>query len=293
MNITTQIQGGLGNQLFQYATGKALCKRLKGELLLDSEWFNHGWEDVTPRHFLLPDLRIQGEVVQLQPPISPPKKWRQIMQKFLPVSPYILKDRPYRFNPLINQLRPYPMQDVYLMGYWQSFHYFNSIRQELLNELTPRHHLSPRYQAYLDKIQATSSAMVHIRRGDYVHLPIASKVHGFLGLDYYLKGMGLLLAKNPNTHFFIFSDDQEWAKNHLPHQDKMTFIDSLEDKTAPVQELYLMSQCEMHLIANSSLSWWGAWLCKNETAYVIAPKRWTNDENKNWGDLLPQWWQRI
>jgi len=293
MNITIQIQGGLGNQLFQYATGKALCKRLKGELLIDNEWFNHGWEDVTLRHFLLPDLRIQGKVVQLQPPPTPPKRWRRFLQILFPISPYILKDRPYRFNPLLSKFKPYSSQDVYLMGYWQSFHYFNSIRQELLHELTPRNNLSPHYQTYLDKIQTTSSAMVHIRRGDYVHLPIASKVHGFLGLDYYLKGIELLLAKNPDTHFFIFSDDAEWAKSHLPHQDKMTFIDSLEEKTAPVQELYLMSQCKTYLIANSSLSWWGAWLCKNENAYVIAPKKWTNDESKTWDDLLPKWWQRI
>lgn len=293
MNVTTQIQGGLGNQLFQYATAKALSKRLQGQLHLDIEWFQHGWEDVTPRHFLLPDLGIKAEFVQVQPPIGSPKKWRRILQKLLPISPYVLKDRPYRFNPLLNQFKPYPNQDIYLMGYWQSFHYFDAIRTELLHEIQPRNGLSPHYQAYLEKIQAKPSAMVHIRRGDYVHLPVASKVHGFLGLDYYLKGIELLLAKNPDTHFFIFSDDQEWAKSHLPHQEKMTFIESSEDQAAPVEELYLMSQCQMHLIANSSLSWWGAWLCSTKNAYVIAPNKWTNDENKSWDDLLPRQWQRI
>ncbi|WP_128113092.1 alpha-1,2-fucosyltransferase [Polynucleobacter necessarius] len=293
MNITTQIQGGLGNQLFQYATAKALSKRLQGQLRLDIEWFNHGWEDVTPRHFLLPDLRVQAQFIQIQPPNTPPKKWRRILQSLLPISPYILKDRPYRFNSLINRFKPYSNQDIYLTGYWQSFHYFDSTRAELLDEIQPRDGLSAHYQAYLEKIQASPSAMVHIRRGDYVHLPVAAKVHGFLGLDYYLEGIKLLLAKNPDIHFFVFSDDQEWARNNLPHQEKITFIESSEDKAAPVEELYLMSQCKMHLIANSSLSWWGAWLCSNKNAYVIAPKKWTNDQNKSWDDLLPRQWQRI
>ena len=293
MNITIQIQGGLGNQIFQYATGRALSKRLNGQLRLDTDWFNHGWEDVTPRHLLLPDLRVQGEFTQVNPPIAHPRKWQQVLQKFLPITPYVLKDRAYKFNPSVNQFKPYSNQDIYLMGYWQSFHYFESIRQELLDEIRPSSELSPHYQSYLEKIHSSTSAMIHIRRGDYVHLPAAAKIHGFLGLDYYLKGMKILLDKNSDTHFFVFSDDPEWARNHLPEKEKITFIESSSDITAPIQELYLMSQCAMHLIANSSLSWWGAWLCNYKDSYVIAPKNWTNDKDKNWDDLLPKHWQRI
>jgi hypothetical protein len=132
--------------------------------------------------------------------------------------------------------------------------------------------------------------MVHIRRGDYVHQPIAAKVHGFLGLEYYQKGMEMLLASDSNIHFFVFSDDLDWAKANLAHQDRITFICSTQDETAPTEELFLMTQCQKHLIANSSLSWWGAWLSKSEKPKVIAPKQWTNDIDKNWDDLLlPQW----
>jgi hypothetical protein len=135
--------------------------------------------------------------------------------------------------------------------------------------------------------------MVHIRRGDYVHLPVAAKVHGFLGLDYYQKGMDLLLASDPRIQFFVFSDDLDWAKANLPHQDKITFIHGTEEITAPVQELFLMTKCKKHLIANSSLSWWGAWLSTSANPHVIAPHRWTNDTDKSWDDLLPAQWQRI
>lgn len=290
MNITTQIQGGLGNQLFQYATGKALSNRLKRPLLLDTDWFNHGWKDVTPRKFLLSKLQLHYQISTTNVMPKPPKRWRRIAQKIFPLSPYILRDRPFRFNSSINTFKPYPRQNVYLMGYWQSFHYFDSIRNELIDELRPSAGLSPYYQIYLEKIQNSQSAMVHIRRGDYVHQPIAAKVHGFLGLEYYQKGMEMLLASDSNIHFFVFSDDLDWAKANLAHQDRITFICSTQDETAPTEELFLMTQCQKHLIANSSLSWWGAWLSKSEKPKVIAPKQWTNDIDKNWDDLLlPQW----
>jgi hypothetical protein len=135
--------------------------------------------------------------------------------------------------------------------------------------------------------------MVHVRRGDYVHLVSAAKVHGFLGLDYYQQGMEELLHKNPETQFFVFSDDLDWAKSNLPHQDKITFIKSLEKSDAVVQELELMTHCQNHLIANSSLSWWAAWLAKSANNTVICPSRWTNDLTKSWDDLLPENWVRI
>ena len=293
MNITTQIQGGLGNQLFQYATGKALSSRLQGPLLLDIDWFNHGWEDVTPRHFLLPELKLSYQLTASGLDIKPPKRWRRIAQMFLPLNPYVLKDRPFRFNQSLGTFKPYASQDIYLMGYWQSYRYFDSIRKELITQIQPAVGVLPHYQDYLAKIQSSLSAMIHIRRGDYVHLPVAAKVHGFLGLDYYQQGMDILLASNPDTQFFVFSDDLDWAKANLPHQDKVTFIQSANQPSDPVQELFLMTQCQKHLIANSSLSWWGAWLCDQPNSQVIAPRQWTNDLDKNWDDLLPAQWQRI
>jgi hypothetical protein len=293
MNITTQIQGGLGNQLFQYATGKALSVRLKGSLQLGIDWFNHDWEDVTTRHFLLPNLRVKYELKTGSTITRAPKLWRRIAQQFLPWTPYVLTERPFRFDAKLIHIKPYANQDIYLLGYWQSFRYFEAIRDALIQEIRPVHDLSKSYQKYLNQIQSSSSVMIHIRRGDYVHLPVAAKIHGFLGLDYYQKGMEIILASDPNIQFFVFSDDLEWAKANLPHQDKMTFIHSTEEKTAPIQELFLMIQCQKHLIANSSLSWWGAWLSNSANPQVIAPLKWTNDTDKSWDDLLPAQWQRI
>jgi hypothetical protein len=135
--------------------------------------------------------------------------------------------------------------------------------------------------------------MVHIRRGDYVNLASAAKIHGFIGLEYYREGMRLLLNKNPEIHFFVFSDDLKWAKQNLPHSERSTFIQSLGNSDAVIQELELMMHCQNHLIANSSLSWWAAWLSKQSNGVILCPKKWTNDLSMNWDDLLPNTWQRI
>ena len=117
--------------------------------------------------------------------------------------------------------------------------------------------------------------------------------NGFIGLDYYQNGMQSILEKNPGIKFFVFSDDLTWARANLPYQDKCEFIESISSSDAVIQELELMTHCQHHLIANSSLSWWAAWLSKNPNGSVICPSQWTTDTDINWSDLLPNSWRRI
>jgi hypothetical protein len=292
INIIAKLQGGLGNQLFQYATARTLAHQSHRTLLLDYGWFNKTYENVTPRELLLTHLNTLGTFTSFEPPIKRPKHFRKILQKIWPITPYIFLERsPYQFNPKLNEAPTFKSQDLYLMGYWQSYRYFEAIKPFLQEEIKPKSPLSEHYQEYLNKIKSSDSAMVHIRRGDYVNLEGAAKVHGFVGLDYYQSGMAILLGRNPDTQFFIFSDDLTWAKANLPYQDKLILIESSDSKDAVVQELELMTHCQSHLIANSSLSWWAAWLSKNDS--VICPKKWTNDLAMSWDDLLPAHWQRI
>lgn len=294
MNIIAQLQGGLGNQLFQYATARALAHRHQSALLLDHGWFAKTYDDVTPRELLLSSLNTKGALIAFEPPLKRPKRILRILQKLWPINPFIYSERtPYRFDPQLFKVPAFKSQNLYLMGYWQSYRYFESIKTILQAEINPAAPLAPHYQNYLDQIKKSNSAMIHVRRGDYIHLASAAKVHGFIGLEYYKKGMGILLEKNLNIHFFIFSDDPEWVRKNLPHQNRMTFIESLESNDAVIQELELMTHCQHHLIANSSLSWWGAWLAKNEDNLVICPSNWTNDLTMSWDDLLPVHWQRI
>ena len=294
MNIIAQLQGGLGNQLFQYATGRALALQKQVPLLLDHSWYTQTYDDVTPRELMLSELNTKGSLISFQPKIQRPKRIQRIAQKFWPITPFIFTEQaPYRFDSRLIKSPAFKQQNLYLMGYWQSYKYFESIKSILQSEISPKKPLDTHYQNYLQQIQATTSAMVHVRRGDYVNLASAAKVHGFIGLDYYHAGMKLLLEQNPETHFFVFSDDIEWAKENLPHPERATFVQSLNSSDAVIQELELMTHCQNHLIANSSLSWWAAWLSKQSNGVILCPKKWTNDLSMNWDDLLPNTWQRI
>lgn len=294
MNIIVQLQGGLGNQLFQYATARALAHQHQIPLLLDQSWFTKTYDDVTPRELLLPTLNTKGALISLDSPPKRPKRIRRILQKLWPINPYVyFEQNPYYFDSSLLKVPTFKTQNLYLMGYWQSYRYFESIKKILQSEVSPKSPLDAHYQNYLNQIKASNSAMIHVRRGDYVHLASAAEVHGFIGLDYYQQGMEALLHKNPETQFFVFSDDLDWVRSNLPYQDKITFIKSLEKSDAVIQELELMTHCQNHLIANSSLSWWAAWLAKSVNNTVICPSRWTNDLAKSWDDLLPANWQRI
>ena len=296
MNIIAQLQGGLGNQLFQYATARALANRLEANLELDTAWFEASYIGVTKRDVQLSDLKIDTCFRCHTPLRQRPKTIQRIAQQLLPLNLYVYNEnRPYHFDEGLSKLRTYQNQDLYLLGYWQSYKYFSEIHEQLIREIHPRMSLNGVYQPFLDQIKKSLSAMVHIRRGDYIHLAAASKVHGFLGLDYYINGMAILLAKNLEVEFFVFSDDIKWAQENLPLQEKITYIQVNPDMTSAPQELFLMSQCKYHLIANSSLSWWGAWLAHGNNAQgrVICPIHWTNDHCMNWNDLLPHSWERI
>lgn len=298
MNIIAQLQGGLGNQLFQYASARALALSANALLKLDIAWFNNNHHDVSTRNFELLELNIDVQSLWDAPIRKQPNRAGRIAQDLLPINPYIYREsKPYRFDSklLLLPKKLYRNQDLYLLGYWQSYKYFSEIKDLLIEELRPRAELSICYKNLLGEIETQTSAMVHIRRGDYVHLKSAAKVHGFLGLEYYKSGMQALVERNPGIHFFVFSDDIVWAKSHLPFQHMITYIEVPIDEISTSQELFLMTQCDYHLIANSSLSWWGAWLAHGENMHrrVWAPRFWTNDRQANWQDLIPNSWGRI
>jgi hypothetical protein len=294
MNIIAQLQGGLGNQLFQYASARAIAEQHQRPLLLDQSWFTQAFDGVTPREQLLGLLHTKGVLISYLEPLARPKRLRRLAQQYWPVNPYIYWERaPYRFDPGLVKAPAFSKQNLYLMGYWQSYRYFESIKGLLQAEVEPLAPLNAHYLTYLQSIQLGHAAMVHVRRGDYVNVASAAKVHGFVGLDYYEAGMRLLLERDPQTQFFVFSDDLVWAKDSLPYPERTTWVESLDQSDAVVQELHLMTHCQNHLIANSSLSWWAAWLASHPNQMVICPSRWTTDTRMTWDDLLPPAWIRI
>jgi hypothetical protein len=182
--------------------------------------------------------------------------------------------------------------NVYLEGFWQCERYFTNIRSVLLKEFTPKNQFNLANAELLSRINSVNSVAVHIRRGDYVTNPQASKFHGILPLSYYERAIKLIEEKIGNPEFFVFSDDQEWVKLNFKIPYPVHFVEKNQGKDA-VFDLALMAACRHNVIANSSFSWWGAWLNTNPLKIVIAPHRWFADSSVSSADLLPSSWYRL
>jgi hypothetical protein len=137
-----------------------------------------------------------------------------------------------------------------------------------------------------------SAVSIHVRRGDYVSDAGTNRFHGTCSVDYYHDAVDRISGFAPASHFFVFSDGIDWAKENLRLRQPVTYVD-FNDGEKNYEDLRLMSLCKHHIIANSSFSWWGAWLNPNPDKIVIAPKKWFNDPSINTDDLIPNSWLRL
>lgn len=291
--IIVRLIGGLGNQLFQYAVGRHLAEKNHCQLKLDLR----GFDKYPLRNYDLHHLDIE-EHIAIPDDLSEvpfPSNWfYQKMQKRLGITfgriPQIkyVKEQVIDFIPEILTLS----DNVYLDGYWQSEKYFTDIKDIIKQEFTFKKKLDRVNASFIDEISTCESVCVHIRRGDYISNPSVNQTHGFLGLDYYHEGIEIMMQELESPHFFVFSDDIEWAEQHLKVDAPIHFIK--HNGSNSYEDLRLMSRCKHHIIANSSFSWWGAWLGEKEEQIVIAPNRWfTLNVKHNMDDRIPNRWLRI
>lgn len=286
MSIYIKLSGGLGNQLFQYALGRSLSIQKECSLYIDTCWYSSIPNGSTERSILINQLNTiatyidsKGKAEQL---INQHNS--NLINKFLKRK--VTKENKYFSydSTIIKKNLP-----IYLDGYWQSFKYFHKIRDTLINDFKP---IEPanNYQEFEKLINdQKESVMIHIRRGDYINSPSASKIHGFIGTNYYRNAIEQIKNIVRNPVFFVFSDDIAWCKEHLP-KDSIFFIETKNSAASPISELSLMSHCKHHIIANSTFSWWGAWLGEYKNKNVIAPKHWLSNQTINLDDLIPQDW---
>jgi hypothetical protein len=294
MTIYSYLQGGLGNQMFQYAIARALSEHYRTQFALNRYWFNAHQGDATPRELQLDVLNIQEVPILDSTFPQKPKRWQRVLQHFFTKNSLVIyQDNAFDFDQDVFHLKNAASRNIYLAGYWQAYAYIDAIKEILKGEFKTKAPLFHFYQTYLDQIQSQESVMVHIRRGDYVHSKAASQFHGVLPLQYYEQAIHALQNTKPNLQFFIFSDDLQWAKDSLQGNFQKTFIEHAPHADAVAHELQLMRACDHHIIANSSLSWWGAWLKKNPHGLVYAPNHWINDDTLNLSALLPPDWIRI
>jgi len=293
--IITQLSGGLGNQLFQYALGRHIALKHNTELKFDLDIYNNPIEGLTIRSFELNNLNTKCQIANHED-INRIKRanlkgiLKSIYWRTQNIKPYyrknFIKEKSCAFDKNILKCP----DNSYLEGYWQSEKYFLSIRDVLLEDLQPKTLHSIKDSDYYNKIIKSNAVSVHIRRGDYITNNIHKEIYETIPIDYYHKTISLITNKIENSIFFIFSDDFEWAKLHLKNDlDNIKFVE-IEDA---VTSMYLMSLCKHNIIANSSYSWWGAWLNQNKNKIVISPKNWYITERLNTRDLIPEEWMQI
>jgi hypothetical protein len=290
--VVVQIIGGLGNQMFQYAFGRAIQCRQHIDVKYDIAGFN-GYE---LREFSLTCFSLQcdiaslGEVKKIKGNTSLGRLKRGIIDK---VSKWynrsIVKEPFFHFSPEIFNVGK---KDAYLQGYWQSEKYFKEFEHIIRQDFSFRDEMKDKVQIIANKIMETNSISLHIRRGDYVSNSEANAQHGTCSLEYYHMAINNLKKEIEEPYIFIFSDDIEWAKQNLRTNIPMFFVEPFVEKE-DTDDLRLMSLCKHHIIANSTFSWWGAWLSENPDKIVYAPKQWFKADNHDIRDLIPVEWRKI
>ncbi len=250
--IITKLTGGLGNQLFQYAYGRACAIKNKTSLKLDISWYKGRMD----RSYMLEHFDIKANIAT---------------------------------STDIFVTKIFSRKD-YLVGDWQSEKYFKEFENIIRKEITPKYQLSEDNKIIIQDITAKNSVSIHLRGTDYV-TGKKSDFHGVCSEEYYNKAITKIKETVPSPYFFIFTDDIEWAENHIKLPEPYTIVS--KNKNYPWEDLVLMSSCKHNIIANSTFSWWAAWLNKNINKIVIAPKKWFNDEKIDTSDILPESWIKM
>lgn len=290
--IIVKLTGGLGNQLFQYAAGRSLAYKIGTELKLDISAF-HNFKD--REYNLYPYNIIENFVLDNDLGLvkDPHNTLHNVLMnvkcKLNGIEPITYKkESHFHFDPEFFSFK----DNCYLDGYWQSEKYFQEIAGEIRKEFSLKNVEKIRNGILPEKIVTSNSVSIHIRRGDYVTDQQVHEIHGVCDINYYQRAVREIVKKVEKPFFFIFSDDPVWALDHFAINAPKLVVSTTPPRKN-YEDLYLMSLCKHHIIANSSFSWWGAWLSTSAEKIVLAPERWFNDSSINTQDLIPDSWRKI
>lgn len=284
--IIVRIIGGLGNQMFQYALYRSLKETGKNVKMDISEFPNYGLHngyELANVFTIEENLASTEEIESLSDKAQGlnSKLRRKIMGR--KNTHYIQEE--FKFIPEVLN-----MDDVYLDGYWQSEKYFIDHEAVIRNNFTFTNELDDTNRKMVEQMCNTNSVSIHVRRGDYVTDSVAAKIHGGITtLAYYNKAIEIIKAKVENPVFFVFSDDINWVKENMKLTNSQ-YIDWNKGSDS-YKDMQLMSTCKHNIIANSSFSWWGAYLNNNPSKIVVAPNKWFNTKQAE--DVIPAYWETI
>jgi hypothetical protein len=296
--VITRLIGGLGNQMFQYAAGRALALRRGAALKLDVTGFAAVGIHAK-RRYELDSFPIHGSPasdVDLALFDRAGKARSLRLDRILRLLRIgrrdgawpIYREPHFQFDPGMPALQA----PVYLDGYWQSERYFSDIAGVLRQEFTAEAPLDRENEALAAGIAAVNAVSLHVRRGDYVDDPTTNRFHGICAPDYYQRAVDFVASRVEAPRLFVFSDDLQWTRANLRFSVPMTFVDA-NPPDCGYRDMRLMTRCRHHIVANSSFSWWGAWLNPSREKIVVAPCRWFGASRNDTSDLIPPNWVRL
>jgi hypothetical protein len=295
--IVVSLKGGLGNQMFQYAVGRSLSLQLGTSLRLDTEWFelvaNNKY--ATVRHYELDVFRIKGLELEERRRFWMEKlrerrfrHVRRLLHHFhSSLAPDDFYDREAGFDERVFRSG----RNLVLDGYWQNEAYFKNIRDVLLKDFTFKEEPDRENAEMLSCILSSTAVCVHIRRGDYLR-STESAVHGSCDLSYYDRAISLIRERADQPTFYIFSDDPEWVLSSFP-MPKESVVVRHNTGRKNAEDLRLMMNCRHFITANSSFSWWAAWLGEREGSIVYRPEPWFVAPQYSGNEFCPSRWIKV
>lgn len=291
--IISHIIGGLGNQMFQYANGRSFALNRSIPLKLDTQDFE-GYE--------LHNGFELGRLFDLQAPLANDCDVKRVLgwRSHPKIRPRLFRKQleMFRGKKLVvdtqfsswEQISEVP-DNCYLMGNWQTEMYFKSVEDTIRSDFEFKSSLTGENKTVADQINSSVAVSLHVRRGDMAANPASLAFHGLCSLEYYKRAVEYLVARVPGLEFYIFSDDIPWVKDNLKLSQPCHYIDHNSGLDS-YNDMRLMSLCQHHIIANSSFSWWGAWLNPNKDKVVVAPKVWFAAEFDS-SDIIPLSWVKL
>ena len=285
--IIMKVMGGLGNQLFQYALGRTLALRLGADLAFDLR-------DLGPRAMraygldafdIVARVAQREEIARLRGSHGLLARLRR--RPWVPAPTYLRERALWTYTP---EILPHA-GEAYLDGFWQSESYFREAEVQLRKDLVLRRPLSAGDEELGTEMQSADSVSVHIRRGDYVSDEGSRRFYGDFSPAFLEAAVALLLAPSERRpRFYLFSDDPQWVGRNVTLPGPTTIVS--DGLRSPQHELCLMARCRHHIVTNSTYSWWGAWLGRQEGGITVGPRRW-NVAGVPTPDIVPDWWVTI
>jgi hypothetical protein len=281
--LAVKVYGGLAGQMLQYAVGKSVAAKNNVELFLDLSWYKQNVNLEHPREFRLDKLKTNFKTTDLTSPL-----WRMRLTErklFRPFKHQLVVEKDFsQFDPAVLNTP----KDAVLDGYWNSYKYFEDIKDELSEHFVPKDSPDKSNNHYFNEIAGCNSISVHFRRGDYAN----TSFHGIMTHAYYETAIRMACENLSDPRLYIFSDDLAWVTNNFDFKVPYTVMDfNLNEKN--LWDMRLMSACKINIIANSGFSWWGAYLNENYGKIVFAPKIWIAEQSRPMTDFIPDTWIRI